>query len=107
MMTQRHILAEMAHNKPSQNYKWLLINFFMGLNNHLKVNPSKNNLLLSTETPINVSVGDVSLTTRTTTTLLENIIDLELPFDQYLCYICSKASKKFPALGLISGYLSF
>ena len=33
---------------------------------HLKANPGKSHLLLSTKSPINVSIGDVSLTTSTT-----------------------------------------
>ena len=56
---------------------------------------------------INVSVGYVSLTTSTTETLLEIIIDSEISFDQHLSFICSKASKKLNALGRISGYMSF
>ena len=56
---------------------------------------------------INISVGYVSLTTSTTETLLEIIIDSEISFDQHLSFICSKASKKLNALGRISGYMSF
>ena len=73
--------------------------------NHLKANPGKSHLLLSTKTPINVSIGDVSLTTSTTETLLGIIIDSELSFDQHLSSICSKASKKLHVLGRISGYV--
>ena len=62
--------------------------------NHLKANPGKNHLLLSTKTPINVSIGDVSLTPSTTENLLGITTDSELSFDQHLSFICSKASKK-------------
>ena len=75
--------------------------------NHLKANPHKSLLLLSTKTPINVSIGDVSLTTSTTETLLGIIIDLELSFDQHFSSICNKACKKLHALGRIPGYMSF
>ena len=75
--------------------------------NHLKTNPGKNHLLLSTKTPINVSIGDVLLTTSITETLLGIAIDSELSFDQHLCSICSKASKKLHVLGRISGYMPF
>ena len=71
--------------------------------NHLKAKPGKSHLLLSTKTPIDVSVGDVSLTTSTTETLLGIIIDSELSFDQHLSSICRKASKKLHALGRTSG----
>ena len=47
--------------------------------NHIIANPGKSHLLLSTKTPINVSTGDVSLTTSTTETLLGIIIDIFLP----------------------------
>ena len=73
--------------------------------NH-KANSGKSHLLLSTTT-LNVSIGDVSLTTSTTETLVVIIIDSELSFEQHLSSICSKASKKLHALGRISGYMSF
>ena len=49
--------------------------------NHLKANPSRSHLLLSTKTPINISICDVPLTVSTTETLLGIIIDSELSFD--------------------------
>ena len=60
--------------------------------NYLKANPCKSHLLLSIKTPLNVSIGDVSLTTSTIETLLGIIIHSEPSFDQHLSYICSKAS---------------
>ena len=65
--------------------------------NHLKANPDRSHLLLSSKTPINVSIFDVSLATSTTETLLGIKNDSEL----------SLASKKLHALGCISGYMSF
>ena len=76
-------------------------------NKLFKANPGKSHLLLSTKTPINVSIDDVSLTTSTTETLLGIIIDSELSSDQHLSSICSKVSKKLHALGRISGYMYF
>ena len=40
-------------------------------------------------------------------TLLGNLIDLELSFDQRISSICSKASKKLHALGCIATFMSF
>ena len=40
-------------------------------------------------------------------TLLGNLIDLELSFDQHISSICSKASKKLHALGRIATFMSF
>ena len=62
--------------------------------NRLKASPGKIHLLLSTKTHINVSIGDVVLTTSTTETLLGVTIDSKLSFDQNLSSICSKADKK-------------
>ena len=64
-------------------------------------------LLLNTKAPINISIGDVSLATSTTETLLGIIIDSEISFDPDLSSICSKARKKLHAPGRISGYMSF
>ena len=75
-------------------------------NNHLKANSGKSHLLLSTKTSINVSIGDVSLTTSTTETLLGIKFDSELTFDQHFSSVCSKASKKLHALGRSSIYMS-
>ena len=65
--------------------------------NHLKANPGRSHLLLSSKTLINVSIFDVSLATSTTETLLGIKNDSEL----------SLASKKLHALGRISWYMSF
>ena len=75
--------------------------------NHLKDNPGKSHLLLSTKRTINISISDISLTTSNTETLLGIIIDSEISFDQYLSSICSKSIEILHALGHISGYMSF
>ena len=50
---KRHILAELTLNQSQQNYILQLINFFHWFEyNHLKVNPGKSYLLLSTETSL-------------------------------------------------------
>ena len=75
--------------------------------NHLKANPGKCHLLLSSKTPTDVSIGDGSLKTSTKKTLLGILIDSELSFDQHVSSICSKASKKLLALGRIATFMSF
>ena len=60
--------------------------------NHLKANPGKCHLLLSSKTPTAVSVGDASLKTSTKETSLGILIDSELSFNQHISSICSKAS---------------
>ena len=63
--------------------------------NHLKANPGNYHLLLSSKTPTDVSIGDVSIKTSTKETLLGILIDSELSFDQHISSICSKANKKY------------
>ena len=75
--------------------------------NHLKANPGKCHLLLSSKTPTDVSIGDASIKTSTKETLLGILIDSELSFDQHISSICSKASKKLHALGRIATFMSF
>ena len=76
------------------------------LYNHLKANPEKCHLLLSSETPTDVSIGDASLKTSTKETLLKILIDSELSFDQHLSFICSKHFH-LHALGRIATFMSF
>ena len=75
--------------------------------NHLKADPGIYHLLLSSKIPTDVSIGDASIKTSTKETLLGILIDLELSFDQHISSICSKASKKFHALGCIATFMSF
>ena len=75
--------------------------------NHLKANPGKCHLLLSSKTPTDVSIGDASIKTSTKETLLGILIDSELSFDQHISSICSKASQKLHALGRIATFMSF
>ena len=62
---------------------------------HLKTNPRKCHLLLSSKTPTDVSIGDASIKTSTIVNLLGILIDSELSFDQHISSICSKASKNY------------
>ena len=48
---------------------------------HLKTNPRKCHLLLSSKTPTDVSIGDASIKTNTKETLLGILIDSELHYD--------------------------
>ena len=74
---------------------------------HLKANPGKRHLLLSSKTLTDASIGDASLKNSTKETLLGILIDSELSFDQHVSSICGKDSKKFYALGRIASFMSF
>ena len=61
-------------------------------NNHMKSNPGKCHLLLSTKSPEVVSIDGTQIKFSTAETLLGITIDSELNFDNHLSTICNKAS---------------
>ena len=76
LMTQRHTLLSCGSDTQSviaelQITANKLFDWFEY--DHLKAKPSKSHLLLSTKTPINVSIGDASLTTSTSETFVTEI----------------------------------
>ena len=75
--------------------------------NHLKANPGNYRLLLSSKTPTDVSIGDVSIKTSTKETLLGILIDSELSFDHHISSICTKANKKIHTPGHIATFMPF
>ena len=74
-------------------------------NNHMKANPGKCHLLLSTKSPEVVSIDGIQITSSTAETLLGITIDSELNFENYLSAICNKVSRKINALGRIVNYM--
>ena len=75
--------------------------------NHLKANPEKCHLLLSSKSSIETKIGGVSGKSSQIETLLGILIDAELNFENHISNICSKLSKKLNALGCITGYITF
>ena len=74
-------------------------------NNHMKANPGKCHLLLSTKSPEVVSIDGIQITSSTAETLLGITIDSELNFENHLSAICNKVSRKINALGRIANYI--
>ena len=74
-------------------------------NNHMKANPGKCHLLLSTKSPEVVSIDGIQITSSTAETLLGITIDSELNFENHLSAICNKVSRKINALGRIANYM--
>ena len=70
-------------------------------NNHMKRNPSKCHLLLSTKCPEIVSIGRIQITSSTAETVLAITIDLELNFENHLSTICNRVSRNINALGWV------
>ena len=62
--------------------------------NHLKANPEKCHLLLSSKSSIETKIGGVSVKSSQMETLLGVSIDSELNFKNQISSICSKVSKK-------------
>ena len=75
--------------------------------NHLKANPEKCHLSLSSKFSIETKIGSVSVKSRQMETLLGVLIDSEVNFKSHISNICSKVSKKLNALGRIAGYITF
>ena len=75
-------------------------------NNHMKGNPGKCLLLLSTKIPAVVSIDGIQITSSTVETLLLIIIDLELNFENHLSAISNNVRRKIKALGRISNYMT-
>ena len=75
-------------------------------NNHLKANPGKSHILLSSKKPEIVSVDGISIAASSHEKLLGVIIDSELKFENHITEICLKVSKKINALCRISSFMS-
>ena len=75
-------------------------------NNHLKANPGKSHILLSSKKPEIVSIDGISIAASSHEKLLGAIIDSELKFRNRITEICLKVSKKINALCRISSFKS-
>ena len=74
-------------------------------NNHMKANPGKCHLLLSTKSPEVVSINGLQIPSSTAETLPGITIDSELNVENHLCAICNNVSRKINALGRIANYM--
>ena len=81
-----------------------LINWFE--KNHLKANPEKCHLLLSSKSSIETKIGGISVKPSKMETLLGVSIDSELNFENHILNTYSKVSRKLSALGRIAGYIT-
>ena len=67
-------------------------------NNHMKANPEKNHLLLSSKTPKKSYFGGALLESSSTKKLLGIQIDSDLTLDEHISSICNKVGKKVNVL---------
>ena len=63
-------------------------------NNHMKANPEKRHLLLSSKTPKKTYFGGALVESSSTGKLFVIQIDSELNFDKHISSICNKVGKK-------------
>ena len=75
-------------------------------NDHLKANPGKSHILLSSKKPEIVSVVGIPLIASSHEKLLGVAIDSELKFQNHITELCFKVSKKINALCRISRSMS-
>ena len=75
-------------------------------NNHMKANPGKSHILLSTKKTEKVKINDVALTSSVEEKLLGITLDSELKFEKHITDICNKASQKIHVLSRITSYTS-
>ena len=61
-------------------------------NNHLKANPGKSHILLSTKKPEIASIAEIPLTASSHEKLLGVTIDSELKFENHITELCLKVS---------------
>ena len=71
----------------------------------MKANPGKCHLLLGTKSPEVVSIDGKQITSSTAETLLGITIDSELNFENHLCAMYNKVSRKINALRRIANYM--
>ena len=76
-------------------------------NNHVKANPEKSHLSLSSKTPKKAYFGGTLVESSSTENLLGIQIDSDLTFDVHISSICNKISKKVNVLSCLVNYISF
>ena len=79
-------------------FKWLE-------NNHMKANPGKKHVLLSSNTQLVAPFDIVEITSSLSQKLLGIIFDSELKFEEHISKMCNKVNKKLNALHLIASHM--
>ena len=86
-------------SKASKLFSWFT-------NNHMKVNPGKCHILLSTKNAIDVHLEGACITSSSCEKLLGITVDYDLKFDKYISDLRDKVSKKINALCRVKSYMS-
>ena len=85
---------------PLKEVSAALFNWFK--NNHLKNNVNKSNVLVSTNKPIGIKIGDYTIDNSKWGELFGVKRDLNLNFNDHISDLCKKASRKMSALARVT-----
>ena len=80
-----------------------LVNWFS--NNVMKVNTDKCHLLLNSQEPNTLKIGDLHISNSLSEKLLGITFDFKIKFNKHIEYICQKASQKINALAILAPYM--
>ena len=80
-----------------------LVNWFS--NNEIKLNIDKCHLLLNSQEPNTLKIGDLHINNSLSEKLLGITFDYKLKFNKHIEDICQKASQKINALARIAPYM--
>ena len=81
-----------------------LFNWFK--NNHLKSNADKCHILISTNKPVSVNIGNYTIEKSACEKLLGVKIDANLNFGDHISDLCKKASRKIHALARVNPFMT-
>ena len=88
---------------PLKEVSAALFNWFK--NNHLKNNVNKSHVLVSTNKPIGIKIGDYTIDNSKWGELFGVKRDLNLNFNDHISDLCKKASRKMSALARVTHFM--
>ena len=74
-------------------------------NNEMKLNTNKCHLLLNSQEPNTLKIGDLHINNSLSEKLLGITFDCKLKFNKHIKYICQKALQKLNALARLAPYM--
>ena len=74
--------------------------------NYLKANPGKSQFLLIWKEETSITIEDTTIKNSSLKTLPGVLIENKLIFNDHVCKLCEKTSKKIHALARVSNYMS-
>ena len=75
-------------------------------NNLMRINANKCHLLVSTNNTVKIKIGNFDITNSKSEKLLGVKFDHKLSFDDHICALCKKASRKIHALSRVASHMN-